>query len=113
MMRRLKTRKEQAVKLYELEEEYELEKGRSQCYKLQLVKLEHSIKRQREDHEEELAKERGFTYEEIRNKEKEVETATRALAMTRRRLQQAEDTINKFMENPTADPLMLAKTPRF
>ena len=95
---------EQAFKLYELEEEYELEKGRSQCYKLQMVELEQTIKRQREDHEEELAKERSFTHEEIKIKEKEVEIATRALAMTRWRLQQAEDTINEFMENPTADP---------
>ena len=30
----------QAFKLYELEEEYELEKGRTQCYKLQMVELE-------------------------------------------------------------------------
>ena len=30
----------QAFKLYELEEEYELKKGRCQCYKLQMVELE-------------------------------------------------------------------------
>ena len=69
-----------------------------------MVELEQTIRRQKDEHADELARERGTTHEEIRMKEKEVETATRALAMTRRQLQQTEDTINEFMENPTADP---------
>ena len=41
-------------------------------------------------------------------KEKEAETTNRALTMTRKRLQQAEETIHTFMENPTVDPTTLA-----
>ena len=52
----------QAFKLYELEEEYELEKGRSQCYKLQMVELEQTIRRLKDEHADELARERGTTH---------------------------------------------------
>lgn len=41
-------------------------------------------------------------------REKEADTAKRALAMTKRRLDQAEEVIDTFMENPTEDPTTLA-----
>ena len=96
--------KDKASQLYLLEEEYELEKGRSQCYKLQMEEISGTLTRERQEHADALAQERSYTHDEIQLKEKEVDTVKRALAMTRRRLQQAEDTINTFMENPTEDP---------
>lgn len=100
--------KEKAQKLYELEAEFELEKGRGQCYKLQMEEIGHTLSKERRERENKLKDKRFFWYEEMLIKEREVETAKRALTMTWKRLQQAEETIHTFMENPTVDPTTLA-----
>lgn len=85
--------KELSHQFYALEDEIEEEKGRNQCYKLQLEELGNTLSKERTKHIQELNDERCYSYEMHLLKEQEVGTAKRAMAMTRRQLQQAKDTI--------------------
>ena len=99
--------KELSQQFYTLKDEIKQEKGKNQLYKLQLEELGSTVRKERIEHIQELNDERCYSYETHLLKEKEVETAKRAMAMTRRRLQQAEDTIRTFMDHPTEDPMTL------